>query len=654
MLTAVIAASAFGLSYAVIPRPVQIEPRDGQFPVRDITKIFAEPGLENEASYLSDHLGGMKVVVAKSADPIAGSILLTTQGSDQTLNREGYVLDVTGRSVKLSSPKKAGVFRGIQTILQLLQPGDGGATVVPAVHVRDYPRFQWRGMHLDVARHFFPVDAIKQYIDTLAFFKMNVFHWHLTDDQGWRIEIKKYPKLTEVSSWRDETLGRPGTNRPGDGIKYGGFYTQDEIREIVDYAAKRHVTVVPEIEMPGHSVEVLAAYPDLACDTPDNLLAREKGENPFAVSTTWGVKPDILCGGKDASLKFMEDVLDEVLDLFPSPFIHIGGDEAPKNRWKQCPTCQKRIADLGLKDEDELQSWFTQQIDNYLTSKGRRLVGWDEILQGGIADNATVMSWRGVNGGIAAARSGHDAVMTPNGYCYLDYYQSKQQGEPEAIGGLIDLAKAYSYEPVPAALSPDEAKHILGVQGNVWTEYIADVQQMEYMAWPRGAAIAEIGWTPPDLKDFNDFSARWDAVSHCLTEMGVNFFAPRDEKAVMPVNITTTMTPLKDHPPVCAFDGDINSEFVTDSGVKAGDTFTLVFPETKSVKQIEFRFGPLGEMLRGGAVEVSMDGLKWGSLGEFKGSHFTVATGLRRFRQLRLHITTDAPQRLVIREITLK
>ena len=639
-------------SYAIIPIPVFLKVKTGDFIVKATTKVFTGEGAESEAQYLADQFGGLRVIAAKTASPIAGSFLLTLEGGEPILGEEGYELRVTTQSVTLRANTSAGLFRGIQTIRQLkpLQPVD--RWTLSAVYVRDYPRFQWRGMHLDVGRHIFPVEAIKRYLDTMAFFKMNTFHWHLTEDQGWRIEIKKYPKLAEISSVRKETFGRPALPF-GDGAEYGGYYTQDEIREVVAYAAERHITVVPEIEMPGHSSEVLAAYPNLACDTPTHREALARGENPFEVSTTWGVKPDILCAGREETFEFLQDVLDEVLDLFPGTFIHIGGDEAPKARWENCTRCQKRIEDEGLKDEHELQSYFIQRIDKYLTSKGRRLIGWDEILEGGLADNAAVMSWRGIDGGIAAAEAGHDAVMTPVSHCYLDYYQSRLPGEPEAIGGFIDLAKAYSYEPIPQGLAPNKHRYILGVQGNVWTEYVMDAQQVEYMAWPRGAALAEVGWSLAKSKDFDDFSRRWNTVQFWVMSIGVNYFSPRELRPVMPASISTTLSASEDKPPICAFDGDINSQFVSEGGVKEGDTFTVELVDPMTVRHIFVRFGPMRGALRGGILELSEDGRSWHALGEFKGSHVESKFAPRSVKAVRVRLTKSSKFRLVIREIEI-
>jgi len=344
---------------------------------------------------------------------------------------------------------------------------------------------------------------------------MNTFHWHLTDDQGWRIEIKKLPDLTRTGAFRKETLVGHARNKPDifDGEEYGGFYTQEQVREIIDYAGSKFITVIPEIEMPGHSLAALASYPDLACT-----------KGPFEVGTTWGVFSDVLCAGKEETFTFLQDVLTEVIDLFPGKYIHIGGDECPKVRWEKCPLCQKRIKEEGLADENELQSYFIRRIESFVTSKGKKIIGWDEILEGGLAPEATVMSWRGTEGGIAAARQKHDVIMTPTSYAYLDYYQTEPAGQPLAIGGYVPLEKVYSFNPLPEELTAEEQQYILGVQGNVWTEYISTPEYLEYMTFPRAFAIAETGWTPDRLKDFDDFLARLEVLKTRYDAMGLNYF----------------------------------------------------------------------------------------------------------------------------------
>jgi hexosaminidase len=386
---------------------------------------------------------------------------------------------------------------------------------IPCVEIEDIPRFGWRGAHLDVARHFMPKSFIKKFIDLLALHKLNTFHWHLTEDQGWRIEIKRYPRLTEVGAWRKETVVghyRSVENPVYDGRPHGGFYTQEDISEIVAYAQERCINVIPEIEMPGHAQAAITAYPELG-----------NTGRPAEVRTIWGISEEVF-NVNETTIEFLQNVLTEVLELFPSEFIHIGGDECPKRQWRESPDAQARMRELGLADEEELQGYFIRRMDTFLTGRGRRLVGWDEILEGGLAPNATVMSWRGEDGGIAAAKAGHDVVMAPNIYTYLDYYQSEDwETEPLAIGGYVPLEKVYHYEPVPAALSAAEGRHVLGTQGQLWTEYMPDYRQVEYMAFPRLCALAEVAWTPPQHKDYGEFSSRLTAHLKRLDVLDVNY-----------------------------------------------------------------------------------------------------------------------------------
>ncbi|MDO9154441.1 MAG: glycoside hydrolase family 20 protein [Paludibacter sp.] len=418
-------------------------------------------------------------------------------------NKEAYRLMVSPRFIRIEAATPNGFFYALQTIYQLLPADIYGKTrskikkwEIPGVRIEDAPRFLYRGLHLDVARHFFSVEFIKKYIDAMAIHKLNRFHWHLTEDQGWRIEIKKYPELTRVGSKRIETLvGNYYENMPQryDSEAYGGFYTQQEAREIVAYAAERFITVIPEIEMPGHAMAAIASYPYLSC-------TRQK----IKVATLWGIFDDVFCP-RDSTFDFLENVLTEVMDIFPSEYIHIGGDECPKTRWKTCPDCQAKIKELGLKNEYELQSYFIQRIEKFVNSKGRKIIGWDEILEGGLAPNATVMSWRGTEGGIAAAKSGHEVIMTPMSHCYFDFYQADPATEPTAIGGFIPLQKVYLYEPVPAELNAKEARFVLGAQANVWTEYMPTSAHVEYMAFPRVSAMAEVLWTNPMQKSWDRF-----------------------------------------------------------------------------------------------------------------------------------------------------
>jgi len=441
----------------------------------------------------------------KIADSQVSSNAIVCKINPSIANEEGYKLSVQKELIVVEAKTPQGIFYGMQTLRQLLpfqieRPFLSNiAWTVPCVEIEDAPRFAYRGLMLDVCRHFMPKEFVYKFIDMLAYHKMNTFHWHLTDDQGWRIEIKQYPKLTQIGAYRNRTLDGRYTSpdkRKWDNTRYGGFYTQEDIKDVVAYAQKRFVTVIPEIEMPGHAVAALASYPELSCTG-----------GPFEVEGLWGVFNDIYCP-KDETFTFLENVLSEVMNLFPSQYIHIGGDEAPKLRWQNCVHCQDLIKKEGLKDEHELQSYFIKRIEKFVESKGKRIIGWDEILEGGLAPNATVMSWRGEAGGIEAAKQNHDVIMAPNTYCYLDYYQADPKTQPLAIGGFVPLWKTYSYNPMPVSLTPDETKHILGVQGNIWTEYITDTNQTEYMALPRGAAIAEIGWSPQSKRNYTDFKQR--------------------------------------------------------------------------------------------------------------------------------------------------
>ena len=514
-------------AFSVIPKPMEIKPSDGAFVISGDARIEAGDGAKSVAAYLGELLSsatGFEVVAAQAsgADAKAGRILLTTAGADASLGAEGYELDVSPEAVTIRAPQAAGLFYGAQTLRQLLPPdienrkGYSPRTLeIPAVAIKDRPRFAWRGLHLDVGRRFFAVSTIKRYIDLLALSKMNVFHWHLTDDQGWRIEIKKYPRLTEVGSRREATP-LPSDASKLDGEPCGGFYTQEQVREIVEHAASRFVTVVPEIEMPGHSMAALASYPELGCTG-----------GPYRVRTFWGIEEDVYCAGSEKVFEFLEDVLTEALELFPGLYIHIGGDECPKAMWQKCPKCQARIAEEKLKSEDELQSYFIDRIAKFLNDKGRRLIGWDEILEGGLAPGATVMSWRGMSGGIEAATLGHDAIMCPLNYTYFDYYQSDdQESEPPAIGGYTPLETVYEFDPAPPELDGELSRRVLGAQGQLWTEFIPDERQLDYMAFPRALALAEVLWTGPGSCEFEDFKNRLPRLLRRLERLGVNFRDP--------------------------------------------------------------------------------------------------------------------------------
>ncbi|WP_163717845.1 family 20 glycosylhydrolase [Mangrovibacterium lignilyticum] len=433
---------------------------------------------------------------------------------------EAYKLEI-GDQIRLSGKTKNGVIHGIQSLLQILQQGKetAGGLEIPQLSISDYPRFAYRGMHLDVSRHFFGVDFVKKYIDLIAMHKMNTFHWHLTDDQGWRIEIKKYPNLTAVGAWRVDQEDKPWNERPpikNEKATYGGFYTQKQIKDVVAYAEERGITIIPELDIPGHSAAAITAYPELSCRDA-NIVVASGGKAEIS----------IVCGGKDSVIEFYKNVLTEVIDLFPSKYIHIGGDEAWKAEWEKCPLCQKRIKEKDLKDEHGLQSYFIQQMDDFLVSKGRAMIGWDEILEGGLAENATVMSWRGESGGIKSAQMGHDVIMTPVDYCYFDYYQNPDKDlEPLAFNGLITLSKVYNYEPIPSELTAEEGKYVLGAQGNMWSEWMPTGEIAEYRALPRMTALSEVLWSPKESRNEADFISRLEPFLSWLTVTGYNFHIP--------------------------------------------------------------------------------------------------------------------------------
>ncbi|RCW31591.1 family 20 glycosylhydrolase [Marinilabilia salmonicolor] len=512
---------------SIIPLPVEMTAGTGEFKLNGDTKILTSSDNEEVlgvAGYLSELLS--------PATGFAFTTELATEAAKNTiflkLNPEisgetgAYHLTVSDDQVIIEAPESIGLFYGVQSLRQLLPAEIESSTVqngiswnVPAAEIKDEPQFQYRGLHLDVGRHFFPVSFIKKYIDLLAMHKMNKFHWHLTEDQGWRLEIKKYPKLQEIASQREGTLIGHGGETPFeyDNKPYGGYYTQEEAREVVAYAAERFITVIPEIEMPGHATAALAAYPELGCTG-----------GPYEVIKRWGVFPDIYCAGEEKTFEFLENVLLEVMDIFPSEYIHIGGDEAPKDRWEECPKCQARIRREGLKNEHELQSYFITRMEKFLNKHGRQIIGWDEILEGGLAPGATVMSWRGEAGGIEAAKMGHDVIMTPNSHLYLDYYQTDPENEPLGIGGYLPLEKVYSYHPVPEALTDEEAKHILGAQGNLWTEYVKTADHVEYMVYPRAVALSEVVWTPKEQRDYSNFLSRLEKHYKRLDILDVNYF----------------------------------------------------------------------------------------------------------------------------------
>ncbi len=481
----------------IIPKPVSVTVEKGTFTITPATQIKLEgSGLEQTAAFFNDYLKsiyGFSLQVTNQS-PKKNVITLNFERLDYPIPG-AYRMNVDNKSVYIAGDNAEGVFYGIQSLIQLLPVQPSQSLSIPQVKIEDHPRFQYRGLHLDVGRHFFPVGFVKKYIDFIALHKMNYFHWHLTEDQGWRIEIKKYPLLTQMGSCRDRTVIGHNTQNY-DSVKHCGFYTQDEIKDVIKYAADRYITIIPEIELPGHSSAALTAYPYLGCTG-----------GPYHVQQRWGVFKDVFCAGNDSTFQFLQDVLDEVIALFPSKYIHIGGDECPKDSWKACPKCQKRIKDNNLKDEHELQSYFIQRIEKYINSKGRSIIGWDEILEGGLAPNATVMSWRGEQGGIDAAKQNHKVIMTPGQYVYLDHAQKKNE-DSLTIGGYLPIDKVYNYEPLPAVLTAEQAKYILGAQANVWTEYMANVPKVEYMIFPRLSALSEVLWSPKESRNWDDFKKR--------------------------------------------------------------------------------------------------------------------------------------------------
>jgi hexosaminidase len=493
----------------VIPYPQKVELQDGGFNINDQTVVKSVETHFEYQFFLKALKQRYNLDLSKNKRSNGENVIFFT--IDKKINDAvDYEINVDKELISVKAKNNEGLFHGIQTLLQLIQNSKNG--YVPAVKISDAPKFAWRGMHLDVCRHFFTVDEVKQYIDYLAMYKLNTFHWHLTDDQGWRIQIKKYPKLTEIGSKRKESMIGAYVDNTFDGKSYGPyFYTQEQIKDVVKYATERHVIIVPEIEMPGHALAALSAYPELACT-----------KGPFEPATKWGVFDDVFCP-KDETFQFLENVLDEVMTLFPSKYIHIGGDECPKTRWKECAHCQELIKKNNLKDENGLQSYFIHRIEKYVNSKGRKIIGWDEILEGGLAPNAAVMSWTGIKGGVEAAKSGHFAVMTPGSYCYFDHYQGDPATEPNAFGGFTPLDKVYSYNPIPEELKRDETKYILGVQANLWTEYILDFKQVQYMIFPRLFALSEVGWGTSDPKNYKEFEGRVINEFKTLDKMGVKY-----------------------------------------------------------------------------------------------------------------------------------
>jgi hexosaminidase len=498
----------------LIPQPKNIESSNESFEIDASVVIQANNKNSFEALYLKELIKNEFGLELKISDQFINTKLIQLNiaiPDTVQFNKERYSLDISPKRILIYANANQGIFYGIQTLQQLFPVKKDRPFKISCVKISDEPKYAWRGMHLDVSRHFFPKDFIKKYIDYLVMYKMNTFHWHLTDDQGWRIEIKKYPKLTDVGAWRKGSMVGHYNDQKFDEVSYGGFYTQEDIKEIIAYAEARHITVVPEIEMPGHAVAALASYPEFSCTG-----------RRFEVAKIWGVLDDVFCP-KEETFHFLEDVLTEVMALFPSDYIHIGGDECPKVRWKNCSHCQSLIQQEGLKDEHELQSYFIKRIERFVNSKGKKIIGWDEILEGGLAPNAAVMSWRGTEGGIAAAKQKHYVVMTPGSHCYFDHYQGEPKNEPVAIGGYTSVEKVYSLEPTPAVLSKEEGKYILGAQANLWSEYISTPEHVEYMIMPRMAALAEVVWGTSNPVNYKDFQNRLIQHFSVYDKKGINY-----------------------------------------------------------------------------------------------------------------------------------
>ncbi len=643
----------------IIPQPLKESVQNGQFSITKRTAIRYPNNLRNEAELLSQGIQKATGLTPRLVDDrlrlalIAPPIELKIDGDDSL--REAYTLTITPKKITITGTDSAGVFYGIQSLLQLI-PLEGEKTL-PACTINDHPRFKWRGMHLDVGRHMFAPKDIKKFIDQLAIHKLNTLHWHLTEDQGWRIEIKKYPKLTSVGGFRASTP--PYGNRNGsDGKRYGGFYTQEQIKDIVAYAKKRHITIVPEIDMPGHMSAAIAAYPELGNSDIPNY-------HP-TVATHWGVFQYTLAP-KEKTFQWIDDVLTELCELFPSPYIHIGGDEAPKTQWKKSKFAQSVMKREGLKNEHELQSYFIQRVEKILQTKGRKLIGWDEIREGGLSPNATVMLWRGWNHAIASVNEGHDVVMAPGSHTYFDYYQYNpsailsQGPEYEAIGGLRTLESVYSFNPVPKEFQgTPKAKHILGCQAQLWTEYMKTWDKVEYQAFPRIAALAEVAWTANERKNLTSFKKRLKPMMARYKAAGINafdYFNPPEVKGKDGMKAQTTMPTYAGNIPTFAIDGKLNTYFWSSQPAKKGDSFTVTFPQptpkTLTVKVLTGKKDNGDDHLEQGIIEAKNSKGEWKKMGSFsKGT----ATGNlpKGSTQLRISVTANQTSWLIIREIEIQ
>ncbi|WP_052573060.1 family 20 glycosylhydrolase [Haloferula sp. BvORR071] len=665
LLATALLSSLASAEPTIIPLPKEMKEGQGSFPVSPETGIRYDAALDGItklfAADLKERTGQEPKTVREELRIMLPSEIRLDLDNSLDLKPGGYKLEVTPKGVTVIGKDVAGAWYGTRSILQMLPAKgtdawtDKAGAPVPVVSITDEPRFVWRGMHLDVGRHFFPAEDIKKFIDWLAFHKLNTFHWHLSEDQGWRIEIKKYPKLTEVGAFRDSSPPY-GNRNSDDGKRYGGFYTQEQIKDIVAYAAARQITIVPEIDMPGHMAAAIAAYPEFGnSDIP--------GYAPKVIGR-WGVHPYTLAPTEE-TFRFVDDVLTELCALFPSQYIHIGGDEAPKDQWEKSPRVKELMKKEGLKDGHDVQSYFIKRVEKMLEKKGRKLVGWDEIREGGLSPNATVMSWRGEGGGIASAKEGHDVVMASNSHLYFDHYQGVAKDELakgeqfEAIGGFLPISKVYSYDPVPKALSPAEAKHVLGVQAQLWTEYMKDWYKVEYMAFPRVAALSEVAWTPVERKDYAGFRGRLDGILKHYDAAGVKHGDPLDppkRETKDGSTITTSLGAYQDHWPEFAYDGKPGTFFWADRALKADDHVTLKFRAAVSGKAKVVTGGPAsqnGDKLAGGVLEASSDGSQWTQVAEFKdgsaeGALPAGTTGLR------IRVTKPQENWLIIHEITVE
>lgn len=649
----------------LIPLPKEMTAGEGAFTVTGETAIRFDNALAKEAELFASELKARRGSEVKTYREelriMLPSEIRLDLDSSLPLQPGGYKLVSTPKGILVTGKDAAGAWYGTRSILQMLPAAgtEDWATTkgapVPAVSITDEPRFPWRGMHLDVGRHFFPVEDIKGFIDWLAFHKLNTFHWHLSEDQGWRIEIKKYPKLTEVGGFRDSSPPY-GARNSDDGQRYGGFYTQEQIKEVVAYATARHVNIVPEIDMPGHMAAAITAYPELGnSDIP--------GYAPKVIGR-WGVFPYTLAPTEE-TFRFVDDVLTELCALFPSPYIHIGGDEAPKDQWEASPRVQAMMKKEGLKSTHEVQSYFIKRVEKILEKKGRKLIGWDEIREGGLSPKATVMSWRGEEGGIASAKEGHDVVMSANSFLYLDHYQRPEKEELakgkqfEEIGGFLPISKVYSYDPVPKALKPEEARHILGAQGQLWTEYMKDWDKVEYMAFPRIAAVAEVAWTPVSRKNYDDFRTRLDGIMKHYDAAKVNHAQPYDPPKRETADGSTVETSLglyQEHWPELAFDGNPDTFFWADRALKEGDHLTIHFKEARS-GQVKVTTGGAssqnGDKLASGVLEASADGSKWSEVAAF--SDGSAAGPLPAgSKHLRIRVTKGQENWLIVSEVTVE